>query len=176
MVLTLAWLSLLLLLAASQLGATLLPLASSVYDTTAAAHGIDPLLPTTAAPAVALAAIGWVQLHERSFGGFHLSPKPPTRWDEGSSSRCSRRKREARRRHPISTAVQQYSLTPTAAGKSTNFMEWTRLTIRRRTRRFQSNKSSVEKGRFRLAESDCRRNGLRRSAERADSVSFDIYT
>ena len=57
-VLTLAWLSLLLLLAASQRGAFLVPLASSVYHTTAAARGLDPLLPTTAAPAVALAALG----------------------------------------------------------------------------------------------------------------------
>ena len=57
--LTLAWLSLLLLLAASQRGAFLAPLASSVYHTTAAARGIDPILPTTATPtAVALAALG----------------------------------------------------------------------------------------------------------------------
>ena len=56
--LTLAWLSLLLLLAASQCGAFLVPLASSVYHTTAAARGLDPMLPTTAAPAVALAALG----------------------------------------------------------------------------------------------------------------------
>ena len=56
--LALAWLSLLFLLAASQRGAFLVPLASSVYHTTAAARGIDPMLPTTAAPAVALAAPG----------------------------------------------------------------------------------------------------------------------
>ena len=56
--LTLAWLSLLLLLAASQRGAFLVSLASSVYHTTAAARGIDPMLPTTTAPAVALAALG----------------------------------------------------------------------------------------------------------------------
>ena len=56
--LTLAWLSLLLLFAASQRGAVLVPLDSSVYHTTAAARGIDPMLPTTAAPAVALAALG----------------------------------------------------------------------------------------------------------------------
>ena len=53
--LTLAWLSQLSLLAASQRGAFLVPLASSVYHTTAAARGIDPMLPTTAAAAVALA-------------------------------------------------------------------------------------------------------------------------
>ena len=53
-----AWLSLLLLLAASHRGAFLVPLASSVYQTTAAARGIDLMLPTTAAPAVALAALG----------------------------------------------------------------------------------------------------------------------
>ena len=56
--LTLAWLSLLLLLAASQRGAFLVSFASSVYHTTAAARGIDPMRPTTAAPAVALAALG----------------------------------------------------------------------------------------------------------------------
>ena len=74
--LTLAWLSLLLLLAARQPGTFLVPLASSVYHSTAAARGLDLMLPTTAAPAVALVALGWVQLHERSFGGFRLSPKP----------------------------------------------------------------------------------------------------
>ena len=56
--LTLAWLSLLLLFAASQRGAFLVPLASSVCHTTGAARGIDPMLPTTAALAVALAALG----------------------------------------------------------------------------------------------------------------------
>ena len=99
-----------------------------------------------------------MQLHERTCGGFRLSPKPPTRWDEGSSSRCSRRKREAQ--SCLSTAVQQYSLTPTASRKSTKTIKWTRRAIRRRTRRFQSKKRPVEKGRFRLAESDCIRNGL----------------
>ena len=92
-----AWLSLLLLLAESQRGAFLVPLANSVYHTTAAARGIDPMLPTTAAPAIALAALALVQPHERSFGGFRSSSKPPTRWDEGSSSRCPRRKRENHR-------------------------------------------------------------------------------
>ena len=118
------------------------------------------MLPTTATPAVALAALGWVQLHESSFGGFRLSPKPSTRWDEGSSSRCSRRKREAQSCQPISPAVQQYSLTPTASRKSTKTIKSTRLTIRRRTRRIQSEKSPVENGPIRLVESDCIRNGL----------------
>ena len=54
----LAWVSLMLLLAASQRGAFLLPLASSVYHTTAAARGLGPMLPPTAAPAVALSALG----------------------------------------------------------------------------------------------------------------------
>ena len=54
----LAWLSLLLLLAASRRGAFPVPLASSVYHKTAAARGIDSMLPTTSAPAVALAALG----------------------------------------------------------------------------------------------------------------------
>ena len=101
-----------------------------------------------------------MQLHERSFGGFRLSPKPPTRWDEGLSSRWSRRKREAQSCQPISPAVQQYSLTPTVSGRSTKTIKSTRLTIRR-TRRIQSKKSPVDKGRLRLAESDCIRNGLR---------------
>ena len=101
-----------------------------------------------------------MQLHERSFGGFRLSPKPPTRWDKGSSSRCSRRKREAQSCQPISPAVQLYSLTPTASRKSTKTIKSTRLTIKRRTRRIQSRKSPVENGPFRLAESDCIRNGL----------------
>ena len=82
---TLPWLSLLLLLAASQRGALLAPLARSMYHMTAVARVIDAILPITATPAVALAALGWVQRHERSFGGFRLSPTPPTRSDEGSS-------------------------------------------------------------------------------------------
>ena len=58
------------------------------------------------------------------------------------------------------TAVQQYSLAPTASRKSTKAIKSTSLTMRRRTRRIQSKKSPVEKGRFRLAESDCVSNGL----------------
>ena len=54
----LACLSQLVLLAASQRGAFLVLLASSVYHTTAAARGLDPILPTTAAAAVALTALG----------------------------------------------------------------------------------------------------------------------
>ena len=89
-----------------------------------------------------------MQLHERSIGGFRLSPKPPTRLDEGSSSRCSRRKRDAQSCQPISTAVQQYSVTPTASRKSTKTIKPTRLTIRRRTRRIQPKKSPVERAVF----------------------------
>ena len=55
---TLPLLSLLLLLAASQRGALLAPLDSSVYHTTAVARVFDAILPTTATPAVALAALG----------------------------------------------------------------------------------------------------------------------
>ena len=47
-----------LLPAASQRGALLAPLASSMYHTTAVACVIDAILPTTATPAVALAALG----------------------------------------------------------------------------------------------------------------------
>ena len=46
---------------------------------------IDIILPTPAAPAVGLAALGLVQLHERSLRGFRLSPTPPTRLDGGLS-------------------------------------------------------------------------------------------
>ena len=75
--------------------------------------------------------------------------------DEGSS----RAKHIAANR--FSTAIQQYSLTPTASRKSTKTLESNRLTIRKRTRRIQSKKIPVEKGRFRLAEFDCIiRNGL----------------
>ena len=102
-----------------------------------------------------------MQLHERSFGGFRLSSKPPTRWEEGSSSRCSRRKPEAQSYQPISPAVQQYFLTPNASRKSKKTIKSTRLTVR--TGRIQPKKSPVEKGRFRLAESDCIRNGLNSS-------------
>ena len=90
-----------------------------------------------------------MQLHEHSFGGFRLNPKPPTRWDEGSSSRCSRRQREAQSCQPISPAVQQYSLTPTASRKSTKSIKSTRLTIRRRTIWEESSrKKSSRKGPF----------------------------
>ena len=124
-----------------------------------------------------------MQLHERSFGGFRLSPKPPTCWDEGSSSRCSRRQRETQSCQPISPAVQQYSLTPTASRKSTETIKSTRLTIRRRTRRIQSKKSPVEKRRFRLAEFDCIRNGLtaglkfllKFEARRSASIFFFLH-
>ena len=55
---TLAWLSLLLLLAASQRGVFLVPLASSVNHTTTAARGNNVILSTTGTPAVALTALG----------------------------------------------------------------------------------------------------------------------
>ena len=56
-----------------------------VSHTTAAARVFDAVLPKTAMPAVALAALGCVQRHERSFGAFRLSSTPPTRLEEGSS-------------------------------------------------------------------------------------------
>ena len=55
---TLPWLSLLLLLAASQRGALVAPLASSVYHTTAAARVVDVILLTTATSAVELVTLG----------------------------------------------------------------------------------------------------------------------
>ena len=54
-------------------------------------------------------------------------------------------------------AMEQYSLTSTASRESTKTLKSTRLTIRR-SKKEQKNpieKSPVEKGRFRLAESDC---------------------
>ena len=123
-----------------------------------------------------------MQRHERSFSAFRLSPTPPTRLDQGSSraknallarndAREERVAREERAEHRaanrVSSAIQQYSLTPTASGKSTKTIKSTRPTIRRTTRKIQSKKSPVQKGRFRLAESDCVRNGL------ADSCTFD---
>ena len=117
--LTLAWLSQPLLLAASQRGAIPVLLASSVHYTTAAARSLDSMLLTTAAAAVALRLSAECNSTNVAFGGFRLSPKPPTRWDEGSPSRCSPRKREAQSCQPVSTAVQQYSLTPTSSMKRT---------------------------------------------------------
>ena len=55
---TLPWLSLLLLLAASQRGGLLARLPGRVYHTTAAARDIDAMLPTMSTPAVALAVLG----------------------------------------------------------------------------------------------------------------------
>ena len=90
--------------------------------------------------------------------------QPPwTRVRRARSTRCSRGTREAQSCQPIfdcHRAGQQYSLTPTTSRKSTKTIKSTRLTTRRRTRRIQSKKSPVEKGRFRQAESDCVRNGL----------------
>ena len=104
-----------------------------------------------------------MQLPVRGFGGFRLSPKPPTRWDEGSSCRCSRRMREAQSCQPISTAVQQYSLTPTASRKSAKTMKSTRLTTdgKKKDQKIPAEKKSGQKNRFRLAEPDCVRSGLR---------------
>ena len=48
--------------------------------------------------------------------------------------------------NPFSTAIQQYSLTPTASRKSTKTVKSTRLAIRRRTRRIQSKKDRVRNG------------------------------
>ena len=80
-------------------------------------------------------------------------------------AREARVAREERAKHRASnrfwTAIQQYSLTSTASRKSTKTIKSTRLTISRRIRRIQSKKSPGGKGRFRLAQSDCVRNGLR---------------
>ena len=54
----LAWKSLLLPLAASQRGALLASLASSVYHTTAATRVVGAVLPTPVTPAVAVEALG----------------------------------------------------------------------------------------------------------------------
>ena len=107
-----------------------------------------------------------MQRHERSFGGFWLSPNATNPLGRRFVASEARVAREERAKHKaanrFSTAIQQYSLTPTASTnrKNTKTTKSTRLTIRR-TRRIQSKKSLVEKGRFRLAESDCVRDGLR---------------
>ena len=144
-----------------------------------------------------------MQRHERSFGGFRLSPTPPTRLDEGSSrvkrallarnarstlgrrfvTREARVARGERAKHRaanrVSSAIQQYSLTPTASRKSTKTIKSTRLTVGRKDTRIQSKNSPVEgpfstggirlykkgpkKARFGLQsknKSDCVRNGL----------------
>ena len=101
-----------------------------------------------------------MQRHERSFGGFRLSPTP-TRGFVAREARVAREERaKPRAANRFSTAIQQYSLTPTASRKSTKTIKSTRLTIRRRTRRIQPKKSPVVEGRFRLAEPDCVTNGL----------------
>ena len=143
------WLSLLFLFAASRRGALLAPLASSVsHDSSSARYRCH------------FANNGYTCC---SFGGFRLSPTPPTRLDEGSSRVKHALLAKNARSTEMPTGfrrIQQYSLTPTASRKSTKTIKSTRLTIRRRARRTQSKKSPVEKGRFRLAESDCERNGL----------------
>ena len=105
-----------------------------------------------------------------SFGGSRLSATPRTYpWRLSAEpnaanplgrrfvAREARVAREDRAKHRaanrVSSVIQQYSLTPTVSRKSTRTIKSTRLTIRR-TRRIQSKKSPVEKGRFRLAESD----------------------
>ena len=94
----------------------------------AAARGVDIILPTTATSAVALVA----RRHEGSFGGFWLSPTPPTRFG-GRSSRVARGARtEHRASNRFSTAIQQYSLAPTASRTSTETLKSTRRTIRGR--------------------------------------------
>ena len=135
------------------------------------------MLPTTAAAAVALAALGCVQLHERGFL-WRLSAKPKATNSLGRGFVEPLLAKKARSTElNISTAVQQYSLTPTASRKSTKTMKSTRLTIRTRTRRIQSKTSPVEEGRFRLAESDCKRNGLSSSYQLSTYryVSYDFY-
>ena len=51
----------------------------------AATRGIHVILRTTATHAVVLGVLGRVQRHERSLGGFRLSPTTPTRSDKGSA-------------------------------------------------------------------------------------------
>ena len=103
---TLAWLlSLLLLLAAIQRGAFLVPPANSVYYTMSAARGIDAILPTTATPAVcsdggsraecnamnvALAVFGYVQRLQSAW----------TTVRHARSTRCLRRTHKAQSFQP----------------------------------------------------------------------------
>ena len=107
-----AWLlSLLLLLAASQRGAFLSPTAGSVYNIMmAAARGIDAILPTTATPAVDVAA--------------RLNPTTrPLRFGKGSSREkhalLAENVRSTAPPKRLSNPIHQYSLKPTASRKST---------------------------------------------------------
>ena len=97
-----------------------------------------------------------MQRHERSFGGFRLSPTPPTRSDESSS--CAKHALLAENARstefPTDLRLPHSGTPPTASRKSATTMQWTRLT-RRRPRRIQSKQSPVKKGRFRLTKSDC---------------------
>ena len=85
--------------------------------------------------------------------GFRLSPTPPTRLDKGPSRAkhallAKNARSTAESCQPIfdcHTAVQQYSLTPTASKKSTKTLKSTRPTIRRGTRRIQWEKNPAEK-------------------------------
>ena len=113
-----------------------------------------------------------MQRHECSFGGFRLSPTPPTRLDDGLSRAkhvaCGKRtKHRASKR--LSTAIQQCSFTPPASRNSTKTTKSARLTIRRGSRTIQSKKSSVEKSRFQLTESDCIIIDLKRGPRRIQS-------
>ena len=96
-----------------------------------------------------------------SFGGSRLSATPRTwLWRLSAQPKATNtlgrgfvepllaeKAREAQSCQPISTAVQQYSLTPTVSRKSTKTIKSTRLTTTR-TRRFQSKKVQSNRAAF----------------------------
>ena len=145
-------LSLLLLVAASQRGTFLALPASSLYHTMPAARDIDVILPTTATPAATLAALGRVQRHKRSFGGFRLSPTASTRLDEGSSRAKHALLGENARSTELPTDCRlQYSSTPSHQPPLNYKID--------STNDKKDQKNPVEKN---SSQSDCVRNGLRK--------------
>ena len=141
----------------------------------AAARGIDDILPTTAAPAVALAAVGRVQRHERSFGGFWLSPTPPTRSDEGSS----RVNHALLAENARSTELPPIFYCHTAVLPQTNHLQnehkHSKIDLADDKEEAQKNpveKSPVEKGCFRLTESDCIIIGLTPTASSKSTITI----
>ena len=125
-----------------------------MYHTTAAAGGIDDMLPTTSTLAAALADLGCVQRHERRFGEFRPSTTSPTRLDTGSSRvKYALLAGNARSTERPTDLRQPYSSTP-----HTNLLqiehkttESIGLTITRSPRKeMRSEQSSVGKYPFRL--------------------------
>ena len=101
-----------------------------------------------------------MQRHKCSFGGFRLSPTPPTRSDEGSSRVMHALLAKNARSTELSTDFRlPYSTAPShqpPLGRARNYK------IGSTDDKKKDQKNPVEKRRFRLAESGCIRNGLMR--------------